>query len=132
LTTIRPLEYEALVAAARENVECGSCALVAAPFVQEFSESSWLGRTRVSFTALGAALTITWVDCDPDTMHTYLRHRGSARDSVKLADWPGWIRQIDTTLRPTAPHIVVDNCQSSALQDQATSLLDSLMPTAAP
>ena len=133
LTTIRPLEYEALAAAARENVECGNCALVAAPFVQEFSDSSWLSRTRASFTALGAKLTITWVYCDPNTMHTYLRHRGAARDSAKLADWPGWIRQIDTALRPKAPHVMVDNSQSSApLQDQAMSLLDSLVPAPAP
>jgi predicted kinase len=132
-TIIRPLEYEALMATARENAECGNCALVAAPFVQEFSDSSWLSRTRATFVALGADVTITWVYCDPDTMHSYLRHRGAARDTAKLADWSNWLRQLDTVLRPSAPHVVVDNSHSSApLQDQATMLLETLAPAANP
>src|SRR5262249_62290760 len=36
LSKIRPREYEALMAAAHENVECGNSAIVTAPFLREF------------------------------------------------------------------------------------------------
>ncbi len=128
LEVIRPREYEALISATRENVECGNSAIVAAPFIREFQTESWLSRTKADFTALGATMTLVWVNCDPDTMQTYLRHRGAARDSAKLADWPAYLSRIDVAFRPNMSHVVVDNSRSSTpLQSQATELLKSLI-----
>jgi len=73
---------------------------------------------------LGAHITIIWVYCDAETMHTYLRIRGAARDAAKLADWPGYLASIDIDFRPSAPHLVVDNSAlSDPLQHQAKELV---------
>lgn len=128
VSVIRPREYEALIAATRENVECGNSAIVTAPFVQEFADPTWISRTLAIFSSTEAMTTLVWVHCDAATMHTYIRHRGAARDAAKLADWPGWLRRIDISFRPAAPHVVVDNCTSSVpLQDQAQELVKGLL-----
>lgn len=124
---VRPREYDALMAAVTENVECGVSALAAAPFVQEFSDSAWIQRTIAKFEALGAETTLVWLHCDADTMLTYLRHRGAARDAVKLAGWPDYLGGIDVDFRPAVPHVVVENSATSEpLQVQAKRLLDGL------
>lgn len=128
LTMVRPHEYEALEAATVENVECGSSAIVTAPFIREFGDPVWLGRTQASYTALNAAVTLVWMYCDIPTMHTYLRRRGAGRDSAKLTDWPGYTATIDPDFRPPAAHIVIDNCATSTpLQAQAKTLLDRIL-----
>ncbi|MEN3614445.1 GntR family transcriptional regulator [Plantactinospora sp. ZYX-F-223] len=128
LTKIRPREYEALAAATNENVACGNSAIVTAPFIREFNDTAWVDRTRASHAALNAETTLVWVYCDADTMHTYIRHRGAARDAAKLADWPHYLGQIDVTFRPAAPHALVDNCASGVpLQNQARELLTTIL-----
>lgn len=125
---VRPREYEALLAAARENVECGNSAIVTAPFLRELTDPVWIRRTIASFTDLGADVTIVWVHCDVETMHTYLRMRGAARDAAKLADWAGYLAGIDVNVRPPAPHLVVDNSASSPpLQHQAKDLVAQIL-----
>ncbi|MGK5554001.1 hypothetical protein ACSNOI_20520 [Actinomadura kijaniata] len=57
-------------------------------------------------------------------MHTYVRHRGAARDATKLADWPGYLESIDLDFRPPEPYVLIDNSASSSpLQEQAKDLL---------
>lgn len=130
---IRPREYEGLMAAATENVECGTSAIVTAPFLQEFADTAWIGRTRARFEGLGATTTLVWVRCDAATMQTYLRHRGAARDTAKLADWEGYIAGIDPDFRPDVPHFLVDNSTSSEpLQSQAKYLLKLALDGATP
>ncbi len=128
VNNIRPREYEALNAATLENVECGNSAIVTAPFIREFRETSWIERTQAAFSALKAKTSLVWVYCDASTMHTYIRHRGAARDAAKLADWDGYLTGIDTEFRPDATHYEVDNCTSSTpLQTQAKALLLSIL-----
>jgi len=128
VNNIRPREYEALNAATVENVECGNSAIVTAPFIREFRETSWIERTQAAFSALKAKTSLVWVYCDASTMHTYIRHRGAARDAAKLADWDGYLTGIDTEFRPDATHYEVDNCTSSTpLQTQAKALLLSIL-----
>ncbi|KDN23924.1 GntR family transcriptional regulator [Amycolatopsis rifamycinica] len=125
---IRPREYEALISAMTENVQCGNSAIVTAPFVKEFSDPAWAERIQATCAAMGAKVSFAWVFCDADTMHTYVRHRGAARDAQKLANWDDYIAGIDLELRPPAPHVVIDNSASSKpLQDQARSLVSSLL-----
>lgn len=50
LTEIRPREYEALAVATAENVECGTSAIVTAPFIREFTDPAWLSRTEAACT----------------------------------------------------------------------------------
>ncbi|HZN20629.1 MAG TPA: GntR family transcriptional regulator [Micromonosporaceae bacterium] len=128
LTLMRPREYEALEAAAVENVSCGNSTIVTAPFLREFNDAAWIGRIQARFADLEALTTLVWVYCDEDSMHRYLRQRGAARDNGKLADWPGYLADIDLDFRPPVPHHVVDNCASGApLQAQARDLLKTLL-----
>lgn len=125
---IRPREYEALMATAAENVACGVSVITTAPFLREFTDSAWIDRTRAQFETYGAKVTLVWMRSDHETMHAYLRHRGAARDATKLATWPTYLRQVDTTFEPPAPHIVVENSASSEpLQSQAKRLLSTVL-----
>lgn len=128
LNKVRPREYEALMAAATENVQCRNSAIVTAPFLREFADLAWLTRTQALYAANEARTVIVWVYCDADSMRTYLRHRDAARDAAKLADWNGYLRSIDLDMRPLVPHAVIDNRTSSApLQTQAKDLLRSIL-----
>lgn len=127
LEIIRPREYEALMAAAEENVACGASAIVTAPFMREFTDKTWLTRTIAGFNALDATVTVVWMRCDASTMHTYLRARGAARDTAKLADWQAHLAAIDLGFLPPVPHRVIENsADSPPLHDQATELVKEL------
>ncbi|GGJ93806.1 hypothetical protein GCM10010123_24570 [Pilimelia anulata] len=128
LTKIRPREYESLIAATEENVACGNSAVVTAPFVREFNDLAWIERVKASFEEFNATTTLVWLYCDSETMHTYVRHRGAARDSAKLADWPSYLASIDIGFRPPAAHHVIDNCSSGVpLPTQARSFLREIL-----
>jgi DNA-binding transcriptional regulator YhcF (GntR family)/predicted kinase len=121
---IRPREYEALIAAASENIECGNSAIITAPFIREFNDQAWVNRISAALTSLNATMSLVWVHCDIETMHTYIRHRGAARDASKLVEWPRYVATIDVDFRPAAPHLLIDNSASSTpLQSQARELL---------
>ena len=128
LTSMRPREYEALMAAANENVSCGNSAILTAPFLREFKERAWLDRTEAMFAALNANVSLVWVYCDAKSMNQYIRHRGAARDGFKLNDWKAYVSGIDLDFRPPVPHHVVNNCTTSApLQKQASDLLAAIL-----
>ncbi|ASR34034.1 transcriptional regulator [Prauserella marina] len=130
VSTIRPREYESLINAVTENLQCGTGSVVTAPFVREFADPAWIHRTEATCKDLGATVTFVWLYCDAETMHTYVRHRGAARDAAKLADWSGYLDGIDLDLRPPVPHVVVDNSASSEpLQEQARRLIEEVRKT---
>jgi hypothetical protein len=111
-----------------ENVECGNSAVVTAPFVREFADQAWCERITANLESLGAELHVIWVRCDATTMRTYLKHRGAARDAVKLSDWGSYVASIDIDFRPAMPHVVIDNSSDSRpLQQQAAGLLESMV-----
>ena len=124
VTTIRPAEYEALIASVTENVQCGNSCIVTAPFTREFRDKAWSDRLIASLSTLGAEVHFIWVRCDTDTMRTYLRHRGAARDTWKLSHWDEYLAKIDLDFKPVVDHLVVDNsAESRPLQQQATELV---------
>jgi DNA-binding transcriptional regulator YhcF (GntR family)/predicted kinase len=124
LSRIRPREYEALINAMTENVRSGNSAIVTAPFIREFKDTAWLDRIEATCIDLGAKVSIVWVYCDVETMHTYIRHRGAARDASKLDDWPSYTAKIDIDFRPPVQHFTIDNSASGApLQKQARELI---------
>lgn len=128
LKTVRPREYEALVNAMTENVQCGNSAIVTAPFIKEFADMAWLKRIEARCADLDATVTVIWVYCDADSMNTYIRHRGAARDMSKLDNWPLYLDSIDIDFRPPVPHEVVDNSASGVvpLQVQARKLINRI------
>lgn len=127
LTVVRPTEYEALISAMTENVECGASVVVTAPFLREFNDHAWLDRVAATCTSLGAEVSFVWVYCDADSMRTYLRHRGAARDAGKLSNWSAYLNTINLDFRPPVKHHVVDNSLGGApLQDQAAEIVHQL------
>lgn len=124
---IRPREYEALMAAAVENVDCGNSSILTAPFIREFKDDAWTTRTVAMLEARGARVSFAWIYCDVNTMHFYMRQRGAARDASKLADWPAYLATLDLDMRPLVEHFIFDNSASSSpLQDQVQSLAQRL------
>lgn len=128
LNIVRPREYDALLAATLENVECGNSTVSVAPFLREFRDRAWIDRTVARLNERHAITTLVWVRCDVDSMHQYIRHRGAARDAAKLADWSTYIASIDTEFRPPIDHELIDNSTSSSpLQGQATNLVERIL-----
>uniref|UniRef100_UPI003F494C63 GntR family transcriptional regulator n=1 Tax=Nocardia sp. CA-095871 TaxID=3239971 RepID=UPI003F494C63 len=127
LTQVRPVEYECLAAAVRENVGCGVSVIVTAPFIKEFGSEAWFRRTAVELDTLGADMTVAWIRCGPDSMHSYITRRGAARDSWKLAHWDEYVPAMDLEFSPAWEHTIVTNDVDSApLREQAQALIKSL------
>ncbi len=128
LELIRPAEYESLMAVVDENLQCGTSAIVTAPFLREFTDRAWLDRVAATADTVGASVTLVWVACDADSMRSYIRRRGAARDAAKLTDWAGYLAGVDLGLRPAAPHQVIDNSlDAPPLQQQAAQFLAGLV-----
>lgn len=128
LTQIRPTEYESLREATIENVSCGNSVIATAPFIREFNDEAWIAKVRADMAELGADVTVVWVYCDAETMHSYVRHRAAARDATKLANWDSYLSGISLDFRPATDHRVVENCANSRpLAEQAEGLLRSIL-----
>jgi DNA-binding transcriptional regulator YhcF (GntR family) len=128
LNVIRPREYEALIAVTNENIACGNSAIVTAPFIREFHDPTWINRIKATYTAMNAVTNFAWMYCDAETMHTYLRHRGAARDAAKLTDWANYLVRIDIDFQPPTDHTLIYNCASSPpLQIQAKDLIGNVL-----
>lgn len=70
---------------------------------------------------------------DADTMLTYVRRRGAARDAHKLATWDEYIDGIDLDFRPGVDHHVIDNSLTAEpLRRQAERLLAILAEEGTP
>ncbi|MGB3685334.1 MAG: GntR family transcriptional regulator [Ornithinimicrobium sp.] len=124
---IRPREYEGLMAAATENIECGVSVITTAPFLGELPDPVWMARTRAQFERHGATVRAVWINCDLESMHTYLRQRGAARDSIKLDHWQTYSESLNLDLRPAEPHSVIDNSASAEpLQNQVALFVSAL------
>ncbi|WP_226360744.1 AAA family ATPase [Pseudonocardia sp. ICBG1142] len=127
LNQVRPREYEAVAAVVTENLQCGNSVIADAPFLREFTDPAWLCRTIDAHAAFNADTTVVWVACDAQTMHSYLRRRGAARDATKLADWTAHLEGLDLNFRPPIAHVVVENSASSEpLQSQARRIIDKV------
>jgi predicted kinase len=131
LSIIRPAEYQALLAAVVENVQCGASVVATAPFLRELHDGAWCDLVSTTMGALEADLHTIWVRCDADSMHTYLTHRGASRDAAKLADWENYLQGVDLQYQPLMPHHIIDNSAGARpLREQAAELL-SLIGVAA-
>ena len=123
--SIRPAEYDALIAAMIENVECGTSAIVTAPFSLELADRTWCDRMAANLARLGADLHVIWVRCDAESMRRHIRHRGAARDTTKLADWDAYVAGLDLAFEPAFDHytIISNSADARPLQEQAEQLL---------
>jgi predicted kinase len=127
MTVIRPAEYESLIATMTENVQCGISVCVTAPFIRELRDQAWCDRMAATVRSAGADLHVIWVRCDAESMKTYIKHRGAARDAVKLANWDDYLTGVDLNFKPAIRHHVIDNSVGSRpLQQQALDVLNQV------
>jgi len=125
--SIRPAEYDALIAGMIENVECGTSAIVTAPFSLELADRTWCDRTAANLARLGADLHVIWVRTDAESMRRYIRHRGAARDAAKLANWEGYLSGLNLAFEPAIDHTIINNsADARPLQEQAEQLLTTV------
>lgn len=127
LQVVRPAEYTALAAAVAENLDVGTSVIATAPFLREFSSEAWLERTTALCESKGAEVSVIWIRCDAESMRTYLRHRGAARDSWKLSHWDEYLSGLDLSFAPPVEHHIVENSEGSRpLQVQAAEILQRI------
>ncbi|MFF0754581.1 AAA family ATPase [Streptomyces sp. NPDC004267] len=118
---VRPVEYDALMAAARANIDCAISTVLTAPFLAELTNQAWMRRLTNYCASKGVDVVSIWVHCDLESMREHIVLRSAARDSWKLARWDEYAATVDVNLRPSVPHLVVDNRLGAAisLADQA-------------
>ncbi|MFF7189661.1 AAA family ATPase [Streptomyces sp. NPDC008222] len=125
---VRPAEYAALMQAVYSNVSCGISTVVTAPFIAELTDRAWMERLINKCASHGVDVAPIWVQCDVESMHEYISHRGAARDAWKLERWDEYVATINVDLRPAVPHLVVDNRMGAAisLADQARKAIGAV------
>ncbi|MDQ0788448.1 AAA family ATPase [Streptomyces sp. B3I8] len=128
LEHVRPLEYECLMKAAWENLECGISVVLVAPFLAEAADTQWTGRVARRCRRLGARFEALWVDSDVESMRERLISRNASRDTWKLAHWSAYANGMDLDLRPVVSHHVIDNriTASRPLAEQCESVAQTL------
>jgi predicted kinase len=127
LSVVRPAEYESLIAAMTENLQCGNSVILTAPFIRELADRAWCDRIAASVSGLNANLQVVWIHCDAETMRTYIKHRGAARDATKMANWESYLESVNPDFKPAIKHRIVENSAGSRpLQDQASELLGQM------
>lgn len=77
----RPLEYECLMKAVWENLECGTSVVAVAPFLAESADSQWTSRVARRCGRTGATFETLWVDSDLESMRDRLISRNASRDT---------------------------------------------------
>ncbi|MEU1568620.1 AAA family ATPase [Streptomyces mirabilis] len=127
-TKVRPAEYAALMQAVYSHVACGISAVVTAPFIAELTDKQWMERLINKCASHNVEVAPIWVQCDVESMHEYISHRGAARDAWKLERWDEYVATVDVDLRPVVPHLVVDNRMGAAisLADQARQAIGAV------
>lgn len=115
LDKVRPLEYECLLRAGIENLECGCSVILSAPFLQEVVDSGWISRLRRRCTHLDTKVEVVWVDSDVPSMKERLIARGAERDAWKIANWDLYLAGIDLTTAPHGQYFRIDNRIASEL-----------------
>ncbi|AXI76828.1 AAA family ATPase [Peterkaempfera bronchialis] len=106
---VRPLEYDCLLKAVWENLECGISVVAVAPFIREATDSQWMARVVRRCRRLGVRFETFWIDSDADSMRERLTSRNASRDTWKLTHWSTYLSGMDLGLRPVLDHHLIDN-----------------------
>ena len=106
---VRPLEYDCLLKASWENLECGVSAIMVAPFIREAADRQWMSRIARRCHRMRARFEPFWVDSDAESMRERLTSRNASRDTWKLTHWSAYLSTIDLGLRPVLEYHLIDN-----------------------
>lgn len=123
---VRPLEYDCLLGAAFDNLECGVPTVLTSPFLAEMPNEGWLRRLASMCIARRATMSVIWVHADVEAMRDYLAYRNASRDRWKLDNWADYLTTIDLEMEPSFRHFAVDNRGSAvrSLTAQARTFVD--------
>lgn len=92
LDVVRPLEYEALMATAIDNLALGRTVVAVAPFGPELRDEEWMFLCRHRAAAAGARMMVIWIETGADLARERMVVRNDARDGWKLAHWNEFAR----------------------------------------
>ncbi|HMO84135.1 MAG TPA: AAA family ATPase [Lacipirellulaceae bacterium] len=122
---IRPLEYQALIAAGMEAAELGADVVLSAPFLVQLTDRQWTDQIVAHCRSRELHIRILWVACNPATQHRRMLERGSPRDLRKLAEWSRYAARLDIHLDAqfTLPTRRFDNSESSDFNAETVKLL---------
>ncbi|MGW7367366.1 AAA family ATPase [Streptomyces sp. NPDC054841] len=113
---VRPVEYERLMTAGISNLTSGCSTVLTAPFLAEMTDTEWMDRLTSQCGDLGADLFPVWVQCDKEWMRKFIHFRSADRDAQKLTRWDEYLSTVDVELRPSVPHVVIDNRHGAAMR----------------
>lgn len=93
--TVRPLEYEAILALVLENIELGNSVVLTAGFELEIQDKIWL-HTNLQMKKIReqADLKVVLVTVDKQTLLNRLITRNELRDRWKLNNWDAYLKQV--------------------------------------
>jgi AAA domain len=116
LEALRPLEYNALIATALDNLALGKTVFVVAPLGPELTDLEWVHRLKHSVQGLGGRLRAIWIEIDPETAKERMVARNEARDAWKLAHWDEFIASAQFA-PPRSDLLVLRSSAQSTLAD---------------
>lgn len=95
MNTVRPLEYDTILAQVLENVELGNSSVVTAGFELEILDANWL-QTNLYMKKIMelASLKVVHVQVDKQTLLNRLITRNELRDAWKLNNWNAYLQQV--------------------------------------
>lgn len=88
---IRNYEYDAIFDVGLEALEYCDLVLINAPFAREIRDPEAIAGMRKKLAAVGAELTVIWVQTDKEVCRQRMIARNSDRDTWKLEHWNEYI-----------------------------------------
>jgi predicted kinase len=125
---IRPLEYEALIAAGLEAASLGAAVVLSAPFLAQLTNPAWTSWLSAQTSDCGVHLQAVWIACDRSTLRQRMSQRNSPRDRSKLLNWTSYSATLEEHLDqqfhiPTRRFV---NSEPTNYDNELAKLLDAL------
>lgn len=95
IKNLRPAEYSAILNIAFSALRFEDYVLLNAPFGAEVRDGEYFRILKEKANRNGAKLVLIWVTASPQVCYERMKKRNSDRDTLKLADWENYIKNIN-------------------------------------